>query len=49
MIGDDTFAVVLWTTIAVGWIGFLIILAALGREAYGALRSARGREEDGGS
>lgn len=45
MIGDDTFAFVLWATITVGWIGFLIIMGALGREAYGALRSARDRND----
>ncbi|WP_156914664.1 hypothetical protein [Thermocrispum municipale] len=40
---ETTFEVILWATIIVGWIGFLVITAALVRETYGWLRSRSAR------
>lgn len=36
-----TFSILLYLTIAVGWVGFLWILGALIKEGLGAMRTAR--------
>ena len=42
----STFEAILWTTIIVGWIGFLVITGALAREAYGWVRSRSTRTNE---
>lgn len=44
---STTFAVVIWTVIALGWLGFVIIAGALVRDALATVSLARRRRSAG--